>query len=161
LGCKLVKIKKDLEPLPLDGLRHLLSLVTEPPLIKLDGKRVDILELNFTVLVAKVLHKLVEIIIEFGVKLFHLLRIGCVGFLGLLQDILIDRVLEIGAQVESQTIKVLCLVIVKELKDRDHTHFFQGIALGYPDIDYGVQIVRIGLHVGLLAEAILILCRFS
>ena len=71
------------------------------PVIKLDGKRVDILELNFTVLIAEVLHELVQVIIEFGVKLFHLLRIGGVGFLGLLQDILIDCVLEVGAQVES------------------------------------------------------------
>jgi hypothetical protein len=78
-----------------------------------------------------------------------------------LKDVLVNGVLEVGAEGEPQSIEALSLIVLLDVKDREQVHLLEGVALGDPHIDDGVEVIRVGLHERFLAEAVFFNCRFS
>ena len=78
-----------------------------------------------------------------------------------LEDVLVDRVLEVWAECESEAVEGLGLVVPEEIEDREVLHLLEVEALCDPHVDDRIHVVEVCLHEGFLAETVLLHLGFS
>jgi hypothetical protein len=75
--------------------------------------------LHFSILVAEILNELVQVFISLRVEFLHLFSISLILLLGFLENVLIDCVLEVGAEGETEPVEGLRLVVMQQVEVRE------------------------------------------
>mmetsp|Transcript_9498 Transcript_9498/g.9057 ORF Transcript_9498/g.9057 Transcript_9498/m.9057 type:complete len:532 (+) Transcript_9498:3-1598(+) len=118
--------------------------------------RIDILDVDVSVGVGVVLDELVQLIVHLGVELFHVIIKLVELFLGFGEDVLVDGVLEVGAESESESVLVLERVELGEFEGGELLQVDSPVSESNSQVDDGIEIVGVCLVVGFFCEVELV-----